>query len=431
MIQNHQNKPSHPRHDRCGWALFFRSRTAAVIVALLSTMAFAPAFGQTEMKRNRGESFYRCLSSNTEGSGNIWLFATAIGHVWDNSPLDLSRAGIAHKGHWISNARAFPEVKFVAGLSEFAQATLESRPLTWAFAVPGWAAADIKCTWPNNKQLRLFGFGLDCKYLYNFTNSTPTLGGYAGFMPEGYVAKGSVFEGRLLFDLDCIARFSALPFRAYLNVGARLPLAALYKENYQFLGDAGLAYSGYAYDFFAAYSVEAFNNFAGPKIFTNPDGKRFVVWFRENPMYVVLGGNVRRKNGTTLSVAVPLLVSANVGSKMTSEDLTALNRNTPENVARFPYEMSHGIKDPFDPWFVKWKISVTLSVPLRYTMTSAEMMRNFLLLKNTRQRNRLDIDTRLREIEKPAAPEPAIDTTDTEKRLEEIRKRKAELERQE
>jgi hypothetical protein len=41
------------------------------------------------------------------------------------------------------------------------------------------------------------------------------------------------------------------------------------------------------------------------------------------------------------------------------------------------------------------KSSGNFRFPLRYKLTSAEMMRNFLLLKNTKQQNRLDIDNRL------------------------------------
>jgi hypothetical protein len=113
---------------------------------------------------------------------------------------------------------------------------------------------------------------------------------------------------------------------------------------------------------------------------------------------------------------------------MDTADLTALNRDRAD---LFPYEVSHGIKDPFDPWFVKWKIVAMLSFPLKYKLTSAEMMRNFLLLKNMKQQNRLDIDNRLKDFKQPVVPGPAADTTnDAEKRLREIQKRKEEMQKQ-
>ena len=354
-------------------------------------------YGQTEMKRNRGESFYTCQSSNTEGSGNIWLSVAGVGSVWDDVPIRTDSNGVKKPGFWVSNARAFPEVTLQDGLAEFCMLTIESRPITWAAVVPGWVSGDAKFTWPNNKSLRFLGFGVDLKYQYNFTNGPPTLGGYIGFMPEGYVAKGNVLEGRLIFDADFISKITTLPLRVLVNLGQRLPIGE-YRDYYQYLVDIGAVYTGYDYDFFTTYSLEAFDNFVRPIEFTQGT-KRFLVWFMENPMYLTLGGNVRYANGTKLSLAVPLLLSANVESKMSTEDLTALNHDRAD---LFPYEVGHGIKDPFDPWYVKWKIVVTLSFPLRYKLTSAEMMRNFLLLKNIKRQNRLDIDNRLRNFENSA-----------------------------
>jgi hypothetical protein len=387
---------------------------------LLACSGFlAPGACQSEMKRERGESYYRCISSNTPGHGNIWLTLTGVGHVWDDVPL-RNRS----EGFWVSNARVFPEARVSAGLFDFAMLSIESRIIANGFVTPGWVSADCKVTWPNNKNLRLLGFGLDAKYLNNRLNSAPSLGGYIGFMPEGYVAKGGVFEGRFLFDIDLISKSTALPLRGLLNLGFRQPLDELYADNYQFLGDAGIAYSGYDYDFFIAYSIEAFNNFSGPKTFTQGT-KKFLVWFSENPMYLVLGGNVRYKNGIILSFSAPLLTSVNVESKMSREDLSHLNRNRSD---LFPYEVSHGIRDPFDPWFVKWKIVGSISFPLRYAMTGAEMMRNFLLLKNTNRQNRIDIDNRLRNFEQSTTVEPE---DDNDKRLEEIKKRKEEMQNEE
>jgi hypothetical protein len=398
--------------------------SARIGITLLLCAGFTAAvFSQFEMKRERGESFYRCISSNTMGSGNIWLSVTSVGHVWDDVPLKQNRS----EGFWVSNIRAFPEAKVSGGLFDFAMLSVESRLVANGSVIPGWVSSDLKLTWPNNKNLRLFGFGLDAKYLYNNINSKPSLGGYIGFIPEGYVAKGGVFEGRLLFDVDMISKITILPLRFILNLGFRQPLEAIYAKNYQFLGDAGIVFSGYDYDFFAAYSVEAFNNFLRPRPFTQhtPSGdKKFLVWFSENPMYLILGGNVRYPNGITLSVTLPLLTSVNVESKMSRTDLTYLNRNRSD---LFPYEVAHGIKDPFDPWFVKWKVVGTVTFPLRFTMTGAETMRNFLLLKNTRQENRIDIDDRLRNFERRTTAEPE---DDTDKRLEEIKKRKEEMKKE-
>jgi hypothetical protein len=403
------------------------------LLLLSSAVGTGTLYGQTEMKRNRGESFYSMLTSNTEGRGNIWLSVTGIGHVWDNVPTGTDDKGSKIPGFWVSNARAFPEVKVQDGIAEFCMLTFETRPITYSAKIPGFVSGDVKLTWPNNKKLRFLGFGLDLKYQYNTTNGPPTLGGYVGFMPEGYVAKGSVFEGRFIFDADFISMVTTLPLRAIINLGIRRPLGE-FRDNYQFLGDAGLVYTGYDYDFFATWSVEAFNNFLEPKIITQTVSggtKRFAVWFSENPMYLTLGGNVRYLNGTKLSLAVPLLLSINQGSKMGGNDGALLDRRMVVGHPELAYEVDHDIHNPFDPWFVKWKIIASLSFPLRYKLTSAEMMRNFLLLKNIKQQNRLDIDNRLRNFEQPVSPEPAADTTmDAGKRLQEIEKRKEEMRKQ-
>jgi hypothetical protein len=73
------------------------------------------------------------------------------------------------------------------------------------------------------------------KYQYNTTNGPPTLGGYVGFMPEGYVAKGSVFESRFIFDADMISKITMLPLRGLVNLGIRQPLGE-FRNNYQFPG---------------------------------------------------------------------------------------------------------------------------------------------------------------------------------------------------
>ena len=125
---------------------------STILWLLIVTGFFATLFAQTEMKRNRGESFYRCLSSNTDGPGNIWFSFSTVGHVWDDSPIRLEDAGVPHTGFWVSNARAFPELRLQAGLFEAAMWTVESRPITYGAVMPGWVSSDVKLTWPNWKE---------------------------------------------------------------------------------------------------------------------------------------------------------------------------------------------------------------------------------------------------------------------------------------
>ena len=367
--------------------------------------------GQNSQKRDRGESFYRCESSNTSGPGNIWLSFTGLGLVWDNPPSDDTLINTKHR--WISNVRGFPEARVQAGITDYLTIKLESRMLSWGFK-PGWVTTALKFTIPNNKELRLNGFGADVKYRYQFIETAPTLGGYIGFMPEGFVTKGSSIDANFLYELDLLARFTNLPLRFLFNGGIRIPLRDNKLQMMQMITDAGLVYNGYGFDFFVIYSGEFFNNFSSPLIISQ-DSKRFGIFFSENPMYFTFGGDVRYENGLVLSLSIPILVSTNFGSNM--KDLRRLNQRDPA----FQDELNFRITDPFDPWFVKWKIEVTASYPIRFKMSSAEMMRNFLLYKNRKKEKKIDIDSRLQGIEQSDSKK---DQNDALKRLEEIKKRR-------
>jgi hypothetical protein len=359
------------------------------------------------------------MNSNTPGNGNIWVSLTAVGHIWDNSPIAMDSN--AAKRKWVSNIRAFPEIKMHAGLFDIASLSLESR-LLGNFWNPGWVSADCKLTPPNNKELRFHGYALDIKYKYQFIESSPSLGGYVGFMPEGFVSKGHNIETRCIYELDLLPRISKLPVRLVVNNGIRIPLREDRRNFYQFLTDAAVVYSGYGFDFYAEYSLEAFNNFRGPAILQTDKSKKIAVFFSENPMYLIFGGNLRYDNGLVLSITAPILLSTNCESKMTVEDLKNLNHLRSD---LYPQEVKHGIKDPFDPWFVKWKIAGSITFPIRYTMTSSELMRNFLILKNRKQDTKIDIDSKLLD----STPDDNSDSVKIEdkSRLEKIRNRKAEI----
>jgi hypothetical protein len=320
---------------------------------------------------------------------------------------------------WISNVRAFPEIRMHAGLFDIASVSLESRILG-NFWHPGWVSFDCKLTPPNNRELRFHGYALDIKYKYQFIENGPSLGGYQGFMPEGFVSKGHTIETRLIYELDLLPRISKLPLRLIINNGFRIPLREDRRDFYQFLTDASIVYSGYGFDFFASYSLEAFNNLTRPAILQTDEHKKIAVFFPENPMYLIFGGNLRYDNGLVLSISVPILLSTNRESKMTTEDLSHLNQLRRD---LFPQEVKYGINDPFDPWFVKWKIAGSITFPIRYIMTSSELMRNFLLLKNRKQNTKIDIDNKLLK----TIPENDSLIMEDRTRLDKILKRKAEI----
>ncbi len=372
---------------------------------------------QENQKRNRGESFYNLHNSNTVGCGNIWLSMRGVGHVWDD-PMIMD-TGKKTEGKWISNVRAFPEIKIEAGVLNFMSVFLESRVLSYGFR-PGNVAFGLKATIPDNLDLRLHGFAMGLTFLYQFMESSPTLGGYSGFMPEGFVVKGTSMEVKFLYELDLLARFSRIPLRFLTNLGTRIPFRKDRLECFQILGNTGLVYSRYGFDFFAMFSVDAFNNLFSPILIKQPDSKTIAVYFRENQMYVTLGGNVRYDNGCVLNISIPLLVSKNRESRMRLEDLVELHRNTRADL--FRDEKSRGIKDPFDPWFVKWKVAGSISFPLRYKMTSAELMRNYLIVKNRKEQRKINIDQKIMDEEGKKKQKE-----EDKRRLEEIRRKKEEI----
>lgn len=389
-----------------------------IIISVIFLLTAVTVNGQENQKRNRGESFYNLCNSNTVGYGNIWLTIKGVGHVWDDDPVTLDSTRKVDK-KWISNVRGFPEIKIEGGLLEFVSASIESRLLSYGFR-PGYVSCGVKMTTPDNSDLRLNGFGLQLSYIYQFMESSPTLGGYSGFMPEGFVVKGSSIEMKFLYELDLLARFSKMPLRLIANLGTRIPLRKNRLNCFQILGNSGLVYSGYGYDFYTMFVIEAFNNLLRPLKIQEPDDKTIAVYFRENPMYIVLGGNVRYDNGCVLNVSIPLLVSKNRESKMNVKDLIELHRNS--NTLLFKDEKERGIKDPFDPWFVKWEIVCSFTFPIKYKMTSAEMMRNYLLLKNRKKKKNMNIDQKIQDEESNMRQQD-----DNKRRLEEIKRRKEEI----
>jgi hypothetical protein len=219
-------------------------------------------------KRNRAEGFYQCASSNTIGEGNTWVTARGIGFLWDNGP---DSGG---------SPKPFPflEVASETGLSNFMSLLVESRILSYPWHKWfqfGNFVAGARFTVPNNKELRFRGYGLECKWIYNSQPEFPSLAGYrvggTGFAPEGYIVQGGNVQWKFLYDMDFISQYSWLPLKAGINAGMRIPFA---KASYilpQYLFDAGLTYTGLGFDFFAEYSLEAFDNLMGPKKITRSE----------------------------------------------------------------------------------------------------------------------------------------------------------------
>ena len=396
-----------------------------LFILLLLSGLFIRISAQTEFKRSRGAGLYKCESANTIGAGNIWVGFNALGFLWDSEPEDNNRP----------EPFAFPKMKSQVGIFNIASLYLESRFLTYSYKFD-WLAVGSKFTFLKNKDLRFQNVGLLVEYKHRFLEEFHTsIAGFqnsdgTGFTPEGFIVKGGNLTLLALYNLDFIAKFSWLPIKVYVNIGARVPMDQEFFDYSQYLVYTGVAFIGLGFDVFIEYSLEAFGNTSSdPKKFSfNWPGwgttwKTWEVAFPENPMYLTLGGKIRYPNGIVLYGAVPLLISQNVGSAMTAKDKNGLN------TGQFPDENpGRGITDPFDPWYAKWKIVLQVSYPLRYKQTGSEMRRNFLLLKNRREKKKIDIDEKINIEQSESDVE---NEKDRKRRLEDIKKRKEEIEKTE
>ncbi|MDG5813611.1 hypothetical protein QA601_00835 [Chitinispirillales bacterium ANBcel5] len=355
-------------------------------------------YGQPGSVRDRGESYLGCRTSNTTSFGDIWLSFGGVGHVWDKHPSLLDSVS-KDQLKWYSNARFFPEFRVHAGLFSFGMITIESRPVSWSLE-PGWVSGELKLTMPQNDHLRFVGIGYSLRYAHHFWDGPPTIGGYRGFTPEGYITEGGRIENRLLLELDFLAHKGRLPIRFITNLGLRVPTDRELWSSSQLLLDVGVVYNAHAYDLFFQYSLEAFRNFLEPKVFTMNDSqkhsKRWLVYFTENMSYLSLGGNVRFPKGSMFSISIPMLLSVNQQSSISIHHQELLDRKS----GAFPDEEKRGIRDPFDPWFVKWKIVTTVTVPIRFKSSNSELIRSHLLYQNRNKPNRINFDEFIRELNK-------------------------------
>ncbi|MBD3393745.1 MAG: hypothetical protein GF418_16555 [Chitinivibrionales bacterium] len=404
-------------------------RAALSVLCLL--LCVAQAHAQTTLRRGRGEGFYNCESANTVGSGNVWGTARATGYIWDAKQDTVT-------GESQPVPQGFLHARFDVGLFDFASVSVESRALAMLYGKHpqvGDVKGAAKLTWPNNKDLRFAGPGLELAYVHSFVKDFISLGGYrsggTGFASCGPLTEGGKLQMRALCDLDLLPLATFLPLKAMFNLGFRMPLRQELREFSQYLVYAGVAYVGFNFDVFVEYSFEGFfNRGVEPKLFAHESDwnwsseKRWEVAFSENPMYISLGGRYRYPSGIVLYACVPLLISVNQGSTMELK-----GNNLPRS------EQDRGITDGFDPWYAKWKLVLQLSFPFRYRQTGAEMRRNFLLLKNRKGRKKIDIDQRLKILEqsKPeAGAQPEEEKEISEKdRLEAIRKRREEIQQKE
>jgi len=264
------------------------------------------------------------------------------------------------------------------------------------------------------------------EYSRNLTENFPSLGGYrlagTGFSPEGFVFSGNDLTIKGMYDLDLIVVNSKTAFKIMANLGAQFHLDPVFIEYSEYLAGVGISYSTGTTDFFIEYSLKAFfNKGTDPKKFSFDWGwgntKIWEVAFTENPAYLTIGGRINYPRGLILYAAVPLLLSTNKGSDIT------YGGNTNKLQAVFPDEKERGITDPFDPWYAKWKVVAGMSYSIRYRQTSSELKRAFLLMKNSTDRKKIDIDQKLNLMDTPVE-----ESDDSDKRLKAIEERRKALE---
>ncbi len=408
-----------------------KKHISIILILLVITMAAA----QNKINRSRGEPMFECENANTIGAGNIWVSFRALGFLWD---ADLEGGQDTQK----PEPFAFPRVETEIGLFDIASLSVKTRPLSYGWKF-GWLSCGTKFTFLKNKDLRFQYVGLKIDYHHSFLKEiASSIAGYrdvkgTGFSPEGFIFAGSNMKIMALYDLDFLAKFSWLPIKLSTNIGIRVPFNSEYLDYSQYIFNLGVAYVGLGADIFIEYNLEGFTNtssdpkqfkFAWPSWQSGDDSKlEYKLWevaFSENPMYLTIGGRIRYPRGTVLYGALPLLISQNVGSTTKHSGQDVLGREFPEELAR-------GVTDGFDPWFAKWKIILQLSFPLRYRLTSAEMRRNFLLLKNKKMKKKINIDNRINlkkdDSDNKKDDQKKLEEQDKKKRLDSIKKRRDKI----
>jgi hypothetical protein len=403
--------------------------TAAALGLFIAAL---PLTAEEAMLRNRGEGFYYSQSANTTGSGNLWAGAHAMGFIWDDPTKGKSLM-----------PKLFLDVNGEWGVLNYLSLLADSRIVSYPWNRRpqfGTLGGGLKATLPNNKDLRFLGLGAQVRCYYSFLENFPSLAGYrtggTGFSPEGFICYGGVFEWKALYDQDYIALYSWLPVKLMVNGGMRIPFDPAYVHYSQYLAAAGVGYVGLMVDAFAEFSIEGFmNRSTKPKFFPMswftddkglPATKYWEVAFTENPMFLTLGGRLRYSDGLILSLYVPLLLSVNQGSDITyGGDQTRLKTD-------FPDEYARGVRDPFDPWYARWKVVAEASVAVMYRQTGAEMRRSFLLMKSRKRGPTIDIDQKIKALElqgqgADSTAAPAPEEKSDQQRLEEIKKRREEL----
>ncbi|MFP4520726.1 MAG: hypothetical protein ACLFQK_01140 [Fibrobacterota bacterium] len=346
------------------------SKYCKIMVIILTICVFAAAMP----KRSRGAGLFYCESANTVGAGNIWTRLYGTGYIWDNNTAD-------------NLPKIFPNAKIKYGVTDFLELELDSRIITYGFQ-PGSAAFRGKLTTPNNKKLKLFRAGLQFSAEKGFYEEFPSVGfravtegGGVGFNSEGFENANMKFVPMFCADLDFISVFSTLPIKLYFNFGKEFGGGEefSYLNMYRFKG--GIEYKGLYTEMFIEYKLDAFDNFSKPVIVhdlsSNPYDT-FRVFFEENPSYVTGGANVKYENGIKLTGAVSILLSKNVKENHgLVRPVIKTSRTT--------------INQGFSPFFADWKLCGAISFPLRFKITSSEMVRYFLLRKNRNRKKKIDI----------------------------------------
>lgn len=391
----------------------------SILFWILCLVVMVPA--QESFKLSSGEGLAFCDNANTHSKGDVWVSGFGRAFYWDNP--SVAKGGFPLK--------IFPCGSIDVGLMPFWDMSFSSELMTYGFKIPGNIRLKTKLTWPNNNKLRLLGFALSGAYTYNFLKNYASFGfrnDIAGFYPEGVMLSGGSIEWRAIADVELIQWKSFLPLKYYLNVGYRFSLSEMPtgidnnilinpdpKRYGQYLFFTGLEYKGLGTDFFVEFHAEIFNTLKSMQTVTwAAPLKRFPIYFSENPMFLTPGLRIKYSNGVMLMAAVPIKMSREKGYPLRSLSLT--EKTSPE-------AMKNGWTDGFSPFYPDWKVVGKMSIPLRFTMSNAEMIRKFLLMKNRGKKQVLDIDEAIDKKENKKDSEKS----DEEKMKDDIEKRKQEM----
>jgi len=358
------------------------------------------------VKRNRADALWFSLPSNTVGKGNLWIKGYGNAFLWDNG------------GEASNNFYPFPNLMGQFGVLNYLQVEGSMLGIGYGYKVPGDIRLGMKITWPDKGKVRLFGPALALNYTHSFVDEFPSIGGFrikgTGFSNQGILRQGGNLSFKGIMDLELITLYSWLPFKIYFNFGYEMGLDRRYSQLDEIPMSAGFEAKFFTTDAFVEYNVKFlkglfwFGDSLLMKKIPRPT-TAYNIHYSELPHNMSIGTRIKYPNGFSIKAGAVLGLFKEKGFTVDVED-----KNIQAQIIKT------GASDGFSPFYANWQIFGEMALPIKFKMTSSELYRNFILLKNKRENKKRDIEGLLKK-------KGDKENDEDKKRLDKIEKRRKAL----